>query len=144
LLEAGLITRTQLDLALDRQQGDGQGRPRLGRVLVDLGLLAEEELTKILGVHLAIRKIEAHAVGSDQLAGLETLERRLFQFLEDHERLARNVLAVQQERKRLIDEHRGLQAELDVMQEQARDLLSALTDFTERLATRYGSALSGA
>lgn len=144
LLEAGLITRTQLDQALDRQRGDGPDQPRLGRALVDLGFLAEEDLTKILGVHRPIRKLEKHTLGSDQLAGLEALERQLFQVVEDHERLERSVLAVQQERQRLTDERRGLRTELDIVHEQTRDLLSALTDFAERLATRYGSALSGA
>jgi hypothetical protein len=136
LLEAGLITRTQLDLALDHQQGGGQGRPRLGRVLVELGFLAEDELTKILGVHLDIRTFGKHTVGSEQIAGLEAVSRQLLQLIEDHERLERDVLAVRQERQRLTDEHRGLRAELDVAQEQTRDLLSALTDFAERLVTR--------
>jgi hypothetical protein len=144
LLEAGLITRTQLDRALDYQREDGQGQPRLGRALVDLGFLAEEELTKILGNHLAIQNVEKHTVVSDQLAGLEALSRQLFQLVEDHEQLERNVLAVHQERQGLTNEHRGLRAELDLVHEQTRDLLSALTDFTESLATRYESALSGA
>jgi len=138
LLEAGLITRTQLDLALDHQRGDRQGQPRLGRALVDLGFLAEEELTKILGVHLDIRNAGKHTVGSDQLAGLEAVSRQLLQLIEDHERLERDVLAVRQERQRLTNEHRGLRAELDVAQEQTRDLLSALIGFAERLATKNG------
>jgi hypothetical protein len=136
LLEAGLITRTQLDLALDHQQGGGQGRPRLGRVLVELGFLAEDELTRILGADRGIGKIEKPTIGSDQLAGLEALERQLLRLVEDHEWLERNLLAVQQQRQKLTDEHRGLRAELDVAQEQTRDLLSALTDFAERLVTR--------
>ena len=133
LLDAGLITRTQLDLALDHQRADGHGQPRLGRALVDLGFLSEDELAKILGVHLAIRKVETQTIGSDRLAGLEALQRQLLHLVEDHERLEQHVLAAQRERQRLTDERRALRAELDVAHEQTRDLLSALMDFTERL-----------
>lgn len=53
LLDAGLITRTQLDAALEDQRRL-PGRPRLGRALVIRGFLAEGELTKVLGIHLGI------------------------------------------------------------------------------------------
>ena len=53
LLEAGLITRTQLDIALDRQAAAGF-RQRLGRILVDLGFVTEGALTEMLSIHLGI------------------------------------------------------------------------------------------
>ena len=53
LLEAGLITRTQLDAALARQEAGNRPRQRLGRTLVDLGFLSDRDLTQILSVHLA-------------------------------------------------------------------------------------------
>jgi hypothetical protein len=53
LLEAGLITRTQLDGALDQQAGVVP-RPRLGRTLVALGFLTDRDLTQMLSVHFAI------------------------------------------------------------------------------------------
>jgi len=69
LLEAGLITRTQLDEALDRQQAATTARPRLGRALVDLGVLGEHDLTRMLSVHFALpaapfalADADAHAV----------------------------------------------------------------------------------
>ena len=54
LLEAGLITRTQLDAALDQQAGGRDPHCHLGRVLVDLGFLTDRDLLQMLGVHLAI------------------------------------------------------------------------------------------
>src|SRR5437667_2962588 len=54
LLEAGLITRTQLDVALDRQQAALGPRHRLGRTLVELGLLTDRDLIQMLSVHFAI------------------------------------------------------------------------------------------
>jgi hypothetical protein len=54
LLEAGLITRTHLDAALEQQHAGGEPRPRLGRTLVDLGFVAERDLMQMLSVHLAI------------------------------------------------------------------------------------------
>lgn len=54
LLEAGLIRRSQLDVALDRQQEALSPRPRLGRALVDLGFLADRDLTQMLSVHFGI------------------------------------------------------------------------------------------
>jgi type II secretion system (T2SS) protein E len=54
LLEAGLITRTQLDVALDRQQTALGPRHRLGRTLVELGFLTDPDLIQMLSVHFAI------------------------------------------------------------------------------------------
>ena len=53
-LEAGLITRTQLDVALERQRTGIDERQRLGRTLVALGVLTDRDLTKMLSVHFAI------------------------------------------------------------------------------------------
>jgi PAS domain S-box-containing protein len=54
LLDAGLLTRTQLDLALDAQQARRGRRLRLGRTLVELGFLTERDLTQMLSIHLAL------------------------------------------------------------------------------------------
>jgi len=53
LLEAGLVTRTQLDQALE-QQGTSSPRVRLGRVLTALGAVSERDLAQMLSVHFAI------------------------------------------------------------------------------------------
>ena len=54
LLEAGLITRTQLDVALDRQQAGVAPRHRLGRTLAELGFLTDRDLIQMLSVHFAL------------------------------------------------------------------------------------------
>src|ERR1700674_5601057 len=54
LLEGGLITRTQLYVALDRQQAGIAPRHRLGRTLVELGFLTDRDLIQMLSVHFAI------------------------------------------------------------------------------------------
>jgi type IV pilus assembly protein PilB len=54
LLEAGLITRTQLDVALDHQRAASDGGQRLGRTLVQLGFLSDRDLIPLLSVHLGI------------------------------------------------------------------------------------------
>ena len=54
LLEAGLITRTQLDLALERQQIARETRQRLGRTLIDLGFLSERDLLQLLSIHFGV------------------------------------------------------------------------------------------
>jgi hypothetical protein len=54
LLEAGLITRTQLDVALDYQQRRAVGRQRLGRTLVELGFLTDHDLIQMLSVYFGI------------------------------------------------------------------------------------------
>ena len=54
LLEAGLITRTQLDAALDQQETSTERRQRLGRILVELGFLTEADLIQMLSVHLGL------------------------------------------------------------------------------------------
>lgn len=53
LMEAGLITRTELEFALERQ-GRGPRRPRVGRILVDLGFISDRELTKMLSSQFAM------------------------------------------------------------------------------------------
>ena len=54
LLEAGLITRTQLDVALEYQQRRVVGRQRLGRTLVELGFLTDHDLIQMLSVYFGI------------------------------------------------------------------------------------------
>jgi len=53
-LEAGLITRTQLDQALEHQQATTDTPQRLGRTLVSLGMLTDRDLTRMLSVHFAM------------------------------------------------------------------------------------------
>lgn len=71
LLEAGLIRRAQLDLALARQQAAVGGRRPLGRLLVELGFVAERDLARILSLHLgmpvapfALGEADTRAVGA--------------------------------------------------------------------------------
>jgi Type II secretion system (T2SS), protein E, N-terminal domain len=54
LIEAGLITRSELDSTLDWLRENGLSKRRLGRTLVELGFLSDRELTKILGVHFGM------------------------------------------------------------------------------------------
>ena len=54
LLEAGLITRTQLDLALERQQTARETRQRVGRTLVELGFVSDRDLVQLLAIHFDI------------------------------------------------------------------------------------------
>jgi hypothetical protein len=53
LLELGLITRTQLDAALEQQAIASPRRP-LGRILMELGVVNDRELSLALSVHLGI------------------------------------------------------------------------------------------
>ena len=53
LLVSGLITRTQLDAALEHQAA-ADHRRRIGRMLVELGFLNDRDLSHALSVHLAI------------------------------------------------------------------------------------------
>ncbi|GGX44958.1 GspE/PulE family protein [Saccharospirillum salsuginis] len=55
LVEAGLITEGQLNLALQEQKHTGK---KVGRVLVDMGLIPENKLLKTLSEHLKIPFIE--------------------------------------------------------------------------------------
>ena len=70
LLEAGLITRTQLDVALEHQQAGIGGRRRLGRTLVQLGFLTDHDLTRMLSVHLEIPLTPFPIVEAEECAGL--------------------------------------------------------------------------
>jgi hypothetical protein len=54
LMEAGLITRTELEFALGHQTGGASRRRRVGRILVDLGFISDRELTKMLSVQFAM------------------------------------------------------------------------------------------
>jgi hypothetical protein len=53
LLESGVITRSQLDAALEHQSTAPHRRP-LGRTLVELGFVNDRDLSHALSVHLAI------------------------------------------------------------------------------------------
>ena len=54
LMEAGLITRTELECALERQGQAAVRRHRVGRLLVDLGFISDRELTKMLSAQFAM------------------------------------------------------------------------------------------
>lgn len=54
LLEAGLITRTQLDQALDRQNAARETRQRVGRTLIELGFVTERDLMQMLAIHFGV------------------------------------------------------------------------------------------
>jgi Type II secretion system (T2SS), protein E, N-terminal domain len=69
LLEAGLITRTQLDVALEHQQAGIEGRRRLGQTLVQLGFLTGRELIQTLSVHLGIPIAPPSILEADERAG---------------------------------------------------------------------------
>jgi type IV pilus assembly protein PilB len=53
LLESGLITRTQLDAALEHQ-ARATHRRSLGRTLVELGFVNDRDLSRALSIHLAL------------------------------------------------------------------------------------------
>ena len=56
LLESGKITAAELERALELQQTNHE---RLGKLLVDLGALAERDLLAALGQQLAVPVIES-------------------------------------------------------------------------------------
>lgn len=59
LIEAGLITREQLNKALVTQKTT---RERLGRILVNLGYITEEDITRVLEVHLGVPYLDMSAM----------------------------------------------------------------------------------
>ncbi|HXX54112.1 MAG TPA: hypothetical protein VEI28_06030, partial [Thermodesulfovibrionales bacterium] len=61
LVEAGLITRQQLEAALQRQVQFGG---RIGTNLVELQVLGEEELTKFLGRYFKIPAVTPEMIAS--------------------------------------------------------------------------------
>jgi len=69
LLQAGRITRDQLQIALHEQRRNGQ---MLGAVLVQLGFLTEEELSSVLAERTGLEQIDLKAANIDS-----TLLRRL-------------------------------------------------------------------
>lgn len=56
LIEAGLVTRTELEFGLARQgtSVSRSRRDRIGRILVDLGFISDRELTKMLSGQFAM------------------------------------------------------------------------------------------
>ena len=76
LLEKKLISQTQLDEALEQQRNTGR---KLGRVLVDLGLVSESDLHRCLAEYLQIPFVDlAHLSLDPKVVGLlpETHARR--------------------------------------------------------------------
>jgi len=70
LLEAGLITRTQLDVALEHQGAGIEGRRRLGQTLVRLGFLTDRDLIQTLSVHLGIPVAPFSILEADERASM--------------------------------------------------------------------------
>jgi len=68
LLEAGLITRTQLDVALEQQDKTTGRRQRLGRLLVDLGFLSAGDLSRMLSVHFGLPAARPSLLDADARA----------------------------------------------------------------------------
>ena len=58
LVESGLLTPQQLELALEEQRKDTGPRRRLGQVVADLGLAAERDVAKALADLLALELID--------------------------------------------------------------------------------------
>jgi type IV pilus assembly protein PilB len=54
LVDAGLLTRAQLDRALAEQRAEGIGGQRLGQLVVTLGFVTEDQLAKALSQQLAV------------------------------------------------------------------------------------------
>ncbi|PYR90952.1 MAG: type II secretion system protein GspE [Acidobacteria bacterium] len=76
LVERGLITEAQLESAINEQKTTGR---RLGRVLVDGGVLTPEALLEVLSEQLGVptTRVNAHTVQADAIAALpEKVARR--------------------------------------------------------------------
>jgi type IV pilus assembly protein PilB len=76
LVERGLITEAQLDAAVNEQKKSGR---RLGRVLVDQGVLSPEALLDVLSEQLGVptTRINAYTVNPDAISALpEKVARR--------------------------------------------------------------------
>lgn len=76
LVDRGVITSAQLDVALNEQKTTGR---RLGRVLVDRGVLTPEVLLEVLSEQLGVptTRINAYTVSADAIAALpEKVARR--------------------------------------------------------------------
>jgi type IV pilus assembly protein PilB len=76
LVERGLITEAQLESAINEQKVSGH---RLGRVLVDCGVLTPEALLEVLSEQLGVptTRINAHTVNTDAISALpEKVARR--------------------------------------------------------------------
>jgi type IV pilus assembly protein PilB len=54
LLEAGLLSQSQLDAALEEQRLQGGGGKRLGQLIVSLGFVTEGQLARVLSQQLAV------------------------------------------------------------------------------------------
>jgi len=71
LINQGLLTREQLDAALERQRSQGATGLRLGQVLVEMEFVGEAQLTKVLSQHLSVPWVSLHYVDfSRQLLNL--------------------------------------------------------------------------
>jgi type IV pilus assembly protein PilB len=54
LVDAGLLSRAQLDRALAEQSAEGVGGRRLGQLIVALGFVTEDQLAKVLSQQLSV------------------------------------------------------------------------------------------
>ncbi len=69
LVERGAITREQLDYALKEQKNRAVDQKRIGSYLIDLGFVAEDEITQALGLqfNLPVMKLEGVKIKPDVL-----------------------------------------------------------------------------
>jgi type IV pilus assembly protein PilB len=71
LVNLGLLSREQLETALEHQRTQGAAGRRLGQLLVELGFVSEVQLTKVLSQHLSVPWVSLHHIDfSRQLLNL--------------------------------------------------------------------------
>src|SRR3989304_8120582 len=80
LVEAGLITQTQLEQALQSQQATGE---RLGRVLVSMGLASQDAIAKAIASQLGLEyvNVQTTSIAEDVLTILPEAQIRRHQVL---------------------------------------------------------------
>ena len=158
LLEAGLITRTHLDQALEQQDAGVEPRPRLGRTLVELGFVAERDLMQMLSIHLAVPLAslplddglarrpgavvdpDVAVTAPDALptptARLGELVTSLRELADGHHRLSRMLASAEEESRRLAVGHERIRTALAQVREDAAASLGPLLDAARQLAER--------
>lgn len=81
LVEAGVISETQLNLALDKQRGSGQ---RLGQVLEEMGIVSEKDVAVVLARQFGFKTVQnlaKYSFGDDLLSLVDSdsaLKRSIF------------------------------------------------------------------
>ncbi len=65
LIEHGVLSREQLETALDAQSAAPEGRRRLGQVVVDLGLASEGDVASALGAVMGLEVVDLLALSPE-------------------------------------------------------------------------------